>query len=374
MAGLQHRNGSFRVLFRYHRKQFSLTLGEVSQDEAETKAAHVDYLLMRLEQRLAAIPPGMTIVDYLRFDGRPKETPVTENITLAILHDRYIATHEESLEVATMDGIRIHFNHLTTTLGEQFPIAELCLADLQGYVDRRLKAAGLKDRKLSPATIQKELISLRTTWNWATKMKLVSGPFPNHGLRYPKTTEKPPFMTREEIERRIAARKLTKAEISDLYDSMYLTIPELQELLKHVKENALQPFLYPMVCFAAYTGARRSEILRTQLADLDFKGKIVTIHEKKRVRGKVTTRRVPLSPFLISVIEDWLKIHPGGPFLFSQSSIVGRSRKRSKTTGHKGQRTRPKTTEDTRTIPRSPERHHSRAALRHLRSGSMVVE
>jgi hypothetical protein len=27
--------------------------------------------VLRLSQRLAVIPPGMTIVDYLKFDGRP---------------------------------------------------------------------------------------------------------------------------------------------------------------------------------------------------------------------------------------------------------------------------------------------------------------
>ncbi|MDB5345997.1 MAG: site-specific recombinase XerD [Schlesneria sp.] len=342
MAGLQHRNGSYRVLFRYHGKQHAFTLGEVSQDEAETKAAQVDYLLMRLQQRLASIPAGMTILDYVQFDGRPEETPVAEKVTLGTLRDRYIATHESSLEATTVKGIRSHFKHLVTALGEQFPIAELSLADLQGYVDRRLKAAGRKGRKLSPATIQKEIISLRTAWNWGSKMKLVVGRFPNHGLRYPKTVEKPPFMTREEIERRIAAGNLTKVQISDLYDSMYLTVTELDEMLQHVKISASRPFLYPMVCFAAHTGARRSEIIRTQLTDVDFKGRVVTIHEKKRVRGKATTRRVPMSPFLIGALEDWLKVHPGGPYLFVQQAIVERSRTRSPTTGHKGQKTRSK--------------------------------
>lgn len=68
---------------------------------------------------------------------------------------------------------------------------------------------------------------------------------------------------------------------------------------------------YPMCCFAAYTGARRSEILRTKVADVDLAAKTVTIHEKKRVRGKTTTRRVPLAPFLIEVLQqthDWYDI------------------------------------------------------------------
>src|SRR5665213_334888 len=52
MASLQHRNGSYRVIFRYHGKQQSFTLGEVSQDEAEKKSAVVDYLLLQPEQEI----------------------------------------------------------------------------------------------------------------------------------------------------------------------------------------------------------------------------------------------------------------------------------------------------------------------------------
>ena len=46
---------------------------------------------------------------------------------------------------------------------------------------------------------------------------------------------------------------------------------------------------------AAHTGARRSEMIRAERQDVDFEAGIITIREKKRVRGKVTTRRVPMS-------------------------------------------------------------------------------
>ena len=60
------------------------------------------------------------------------------------------------------------------------------------------------------------MVTLSTAWNRRTKMKLVAGPFPNDGLRYPKTTEKPAFQTREEIKRRIAAGELTDAEKAEM--------------------------------------------------------------------------------------------------------------------------------------------------------------
>ena len=56
-------------------------------------------------------------------------------------------------------------------------------------------------------TIRKEIASFRAVWNWGVRAGLLSGTFPNRGLVYPKTDEKPPFQTWEEIERQIAPRR-----------------------------------------------------------------------------------------------------------------------------------------------------------------------
>ena len=61
MSGLQYRNGSYRILLRYQGKQHSLNLGKVSDEEADAKASQVDYLLMRLKQRLTVLPEGVGI-------------------------------------------------------------------------------------------------------------------------------------------------------------------------------------------------------------------------------------------------------------------------------------------------------------------------
>lgn len=83
-----------------------------------------------------------------------------------------------------------------------------------------------------------------------------------------------------------------------------------------------------MLCFAAFTGARRSEILRCRVVDLDYEGLTVLIREKKRGRGQRTHRRVPLAPLLASVLKDWLAKHPGGSELFTQPARVVRSKKK----------------------------------------------
>ena len=83
-----------------------------------------------------------------------------------------------------------------------------------------------------------------------------------------------------------------------------------------MKDRARHPFIYPMFVLAAHTGARRSEMLRSKIDDLDFDSKTVLIREKKRVRGKRTTRRVPMSSLLCDVLANCLARHPGGPFTF----------------------------------------------------------
>jgi integrase len=345
MAGLQERNGSYRINFRYHGKHHFVTIGKVSEQEARAKSAQVDYLLLRLKQRLIELPAGVGIVEFIQLDGRTpvpaagNET-VAKVLTLSAFLNRYLDTHRQSLEQRTIEGIELHCKHLLGALGEYFPTRELKLADLQGYVDSRSKAKGMNGRRLSPATIKKEIVSLRTAWNWGVKMGLISGRFPNDGLRFAKMDEKPPFMTREEIERRIATGGLKPYQIKELWNALFLTVSEIDVLLNHFRDCGTLPWVYPMVCFAAHTGARRSELLRIQIADVDFEGKAVLINERKRARDKRTTRRVPLSAFLAGVLKEWLASHPGGSYLFCNAAVVARSRKRSRTTGHKDMKTR----------------------------------
>jgi integrase len=171
---------------------------------------------------------------------------------------------------------------------------------------------------------------------------MITGQFPSKGLVFPKSDEKLPFMTRAEIERRLTPG-MKEADVAELWDCLYLLQPELPQLLEHVKTKAAHAWIYPLVCLVAHTGARRSEGLRMQVSDVDFDGMTVLVREKKRNRKQRTTRRVPMTPFLATVLREWLKRHPGGPALFCHASQVFRSKKRSRTTGHRSIGDRPST-------------------------------
>jgi integrase len=108
----------------------------------------------------------------------------------------------------------------------------------------------------------------------------------------------------------------------------------VDELLAHVRVRGTLPWVYPMVAFAAYTGARRSEMLRALASDVDLAGGTVTIREQKRVRGRRSTRTAPITPKLAEALREWLARKPRHPSLFCQAEAVARSKtKRDGPTG-----------------------------------------
>jgi integrase len=342
MATLQERNGSFRILFCYQGKRLTSTLGKVAREEAEGTLGQFELLLLRIKQNLIQVPADDDIADFLLRGGKapePNALPILDPINFRRFKERYLEAHGDgAMEHNSLGTAEMHLNHFEKTLGDRFHMQTLTLADLQRHVTERSRQK-YRGQALSPVTLRKEVASFRAAWNWATLTGLVKGPFPSRGLVYPKTDEKPPFMTREEIERRITP-KITEAELAELWECLYLTRPELDELLAYVKSHAAHGWIYPLFCFAAHTGCRRSELLRVLVADVDFVAKTVLVREKKRSRKQRTTRRIPLSPFLEGVLHEWLAVHPGGPQLFCQAEEVARSKKRSRTTGHKGEKTR----------------------------------
>jgi len=50
--------------------------------------------------------------------------------------------------------------------------------------------------------------------------------------------------------------------------------------------------------------------------DVDFEAGSAVIRERKKSRGHRTTCRVPISGFLKTVLQSWLKQHPGGQMMF----------------------------------------------------------
>ena len=319
-------SGHFKICFRWGGRKLKKTVKTTKRRDAEAALARFKENLHLLERGRLELPPDADIGTFLLSDGKlngqEATNPPPRILTLGQLRDEYVAVLSNgAMEENSLDTTRMHLRHIIATLGVSFRVGSLTPGDLQKHIDRRARKF-YRGRPLSAVTLRKEMASFRACWNWSLQAGQLKGSFPGRGLKYPKTSDKPPFQTRAEIERQIARGGLSDVEVRQLWDSLYLTRPEIEQLLQHVLDGKAQPFLYPMVCLAAHTGARRSELLRLRVDDVDFDSATVLLHEKKRARGRRTSRRVPLSAFVQTVLRNWLAAHPGGQHLFCQAEVV----------------------------------------------------
>ena len=313
MAGLEVRNGRYNLILRYGGKRFIRSLKTTNEDEALSKKLRVEENIRLVESGRLTIPDGADFVTFLLSDGRLNRKPLAKaSLTIPMLFSGFWdALPAESLEPSTIDLMKIHQRHLERHLGKRLVPQNLAQTDLQTYVVKRSKEKTNKGTNVKGTTIKKEIVTFNSVWRWGVNAGKLHGDFPKSELRYPKSSERPVFQTWQEIERQIA-----NGASDELWDSLYLSMDEINELLAHVKTAARLPFVYPMFALAAYTGARRSELLRSLLTDIDLETGVVTLREKKRVKGKSSTRRVPICEPLKIILRNWLDNHPGTPFTF----------------------------------------------------------
>lgn len=330
MASLENQKGRWRIVLRYNGQKYQRALDTDSEEEALIQKARVEENLKLLERGRLEYHPGDDLVTLLLSDGKINARPeVTRRVTLGEFFERFQANRPPGKEGNTAYTEDIHITHLLRLLGARTPLPEVP-GKLQGYVNARSQEAGRRSECVSHVTVKKELGTLTGIWNrWGMREGLVMQTLSLRNLEYPKKREKPPFQTWEQIERRIARGKLTADEQAGLWDALFLTVAQIEELLAFVRDNGclirknrrVFPWVYPMLAFCAYTGARRSEMLRSRLEDLDFDGDEVSIREKKKDREKeFTLRHVPIVPQLKAILLDWLREHPGGPMTFCRTA------------------------------------------------------
>jgi integrase len=221
---------------------------------------------------------------------------------------------EGAKEETTLIGERRHQRYFKKHLRASVIVQSLSVADVQRYVSVRSRDL-CNGEPISPETIAKELATFRLIWNWAVDRDYLKGPSPTKGVRLPKSADKPPFMTRGEIEQKIERGGLSEKQIKRLWASLFLTREDIAAVLDHVRQNAARSFIYPMFVFTAHTGARRSEVLRSRIDDFNLDTGVVGIREKKKRKNrKITFRHVDLTPLLTQTMRDWFDSHPGGQF------------------------------------------------------------
>ena len=321
MAWLETKGDLFRIRFRFGGAKHLLPLHSSDRREAEDALARFKGNLRLIERGIIDPPPvdadfGVYIISGGKLKGRPSQSPSLERITLAKLFDTYLTSFPRGAkEVRTWKTETTHIGHLRRLLDTSLLLSEVSTKTLQAYIDARTQEKGKAKKTVRRETIRKEIGTFSSLWNkWGIQQGYTDRPAPVKNLTYPKGTAKPPFQIREQIERQIALGKLSKVAKAELWQSLFLTLPEVEAFLDYFRDLRQQPYVYPMITFAAHTGARRSEIRRSLVTDFDFTARTVMIREKKKDSAKVETyRTVPMTPRLEQVMRDWFAKHPDNP-------------------------------------------------------------
>ncbi|NLY01163.1 MAG: tyrosine-type recombinase/integrase [Rhodopirellula sp.] len=337
---LDERTGNWIVMFRWGGIQYRKSTETKSESEARNVEARVEEAIRLLKRGRLTIPQGADPGVWIFSDGKLTAKPVaTAPSRFGEVCDAYYADQVDKADT-TLVGESTHINHLKRLLGEDTVLGSLTLEVIQDYVNTRRKKSNRFGGKVSGKTIKKELTTFMQIWDWARQRGYVDCICPikdqNHprkwAVKIPKSEQSQKFMTWEEIERRIARGGLTAIAEKELWKFLYLDETQVVELLEHVKTTARHPFIYPMIAFAAYTGARRSEICRSVIDDFRFDEEVVVIREKKRQKAMAgTIREVPMRPLLKQIMQDWFKAHPGGQATIAAPLKMPRRKSRAAT-------------------------------------------
>ena len=196
-------------------------------------------------------------------------------------------------------------------------------SDIQAYVDARTAETYKKTGQTTkPQTIRKELGTLSVVWVSAQEAKRIKGGPPIQRLRFAKDEDKHKFRTWGECERAVSRAglsglkkpsKVQRQKAGTIWESLFLTEDEILAVLEFARDYPI----FPMLAFAAYTGARRSEMCRAEIEDVNFDNGTIDIREKKRNTSKTFTfRHIPLHDDLREILSSYLAQHPGGYNLF----------------------------------------------------------
>ncbi len=313
----QH-SGRFRVRFRLNGQEFNRLIKTKNRKEAIAILGRIEETVMLVERGRLTLPEDAEPGRFILSDGKFTQKQCAQKIRdFNKLFEQYEESQfHNSKEQTTQTTEQIHLRHLRRLLKLSTALVAVKVSTLQAYVDNRLKEK-YQGKNILPDTVRNEIATFRLIWNWAVQQELITMRCPTRGLVFPNRDEKPPFMTRKEIELKIARGGLHEEKIAELWESLYLSNLEIEVILELARTNKRCPFFYPMLVTAAHTGARRSELLRSEIDDFDFVSNVVHLREKKKSRSKATTfRSVPMSSTLRKTMKEWVETHPGGQLMF----------------------------------------------------------
>lgn len=293
---------SFLINFRWGGKRYTRSLHSSNAKVAREAQARVNYLLARIKGGVEVLPPGVGIASYI-FDGQQVSAEDDERrrkSLRAFLREYLDYAKPPRKSPSTYSTECIHLRHLERFLDSKRILDRPLVEITAEFFDEYKK---FRQPEVSPTTINKELETFRFMFQLAVKYRILESNPLKDVDKYKKANVPHRFMTKAEIDREVAARDYTEEEARSLLSFRYLTEREIARLLQLAREKS--PFLFPILTFVAYTGARRGEVLRLTWSDVDFKtNKVWLTSLKGSRREKLSSRDVDLHPHLAALLKE----------------------------------------------------------------------
>jgi integrase len=304
MASLEQRGNHYRIIFRLGGRKHHVSVKAGDRKEAEACLVRLEDNLRLVERGKMCVPAGADLGIFLITDGK-LEKPVesVRNVRLSELFRTYQSQFTVGAkEAITREMEDIHMKHLARIIGGETPLAAVTAGTVQQFVDARSREEH-NGHPVKPKTVRKAVATLRFVWNWANRQGHVPTKFPTVELVFPKEKQPEPFRTFDQIKAILARGGIDKRRERELWDGLFLDPSQIAEVLAHVKRKTSARYLHPLLVTAAHTGARRSELFRARVEDIDFDAKLILLREKKRSRDRETFRTVDMTPFVESVMR-----------------------------------------------------------------------
>ncbi len=312
------KSGIYHAGFRFGGKAFKRSLKTSDEGKANAKLSRIEETIEMIESGRLPLPLDVDIGTFILSDGKLNQKPQVLSLRLGSLGNSFFADSSNFKADNTRKTMDIHRTHLVRELGKSFDVCAMQHQHLQKYINIRSKAPGRFGKLICGNTIGKEITTFRAMFNWGQNNNLISDlkHFPSQNLNYPADRELPRFECFDDVLEKTAGLDPESADFKELWSCVFLTKPNIEELLDHVQINSTFSFVYPMFTDAAHTGTRRSELLRSQLFDWDEK--YWTIREKKRKKSTASMRTVPVSARMAAATTAWIngERSKDQPFLF----------------------------------------------------------
>jgi integrase len=174
-------------------------------------------------------------------------------------------------------------NHLKKYFGKRL-LSEITPDDVENYRNERSTQMSNSGKKLSPATLNRDLACMKSLYNKA--------------ILWGKAIHNP-----------VAKIKLLHEDIK----TRFLTDEEKQRFLEASKKVPKAPFLFYIIMIALNTGCRLREILSLKWTDVNFiKNRICIRTENNKSKKE---KSIPMNSIVKNILMNEVKI-PGSEFVF----------------------------------------------------------